>query len=381
MAQEFERRFLLDTEPQWLAGRRRVSVGGGLEAEIVSGVEPGNSIARVAFSSERESREFLPPGWLGPELTGEERSASRPPFSATAYRLKRRERVDDGIRRVAADRAEQALSELTGAQSGGELAEAIHSARKDMKKLRALLRLVREPLGKEFFRAENRRYRDAARLLSRSRDAEVKLETLGALRERFGDELPAEPVGAWCQALATERDEIVEAGGGEAAERIERVIEMIGAGRDEVRDWPLRGDSWKLIGPGLRRGYGKGRRGLKQARREPSADNVHQWRKRVKDLWYQLRLVRMAWPGLLGETTDRAHELADLLGDHHDLTVLAEDLARRADLASREELAALIERRQTQLLDAALELGARLFAEKPRAFSARIEGYWDAWRG
>jgi CHAD domain-containing protein len=394
MAQEFERRFLLDTELEWLAGRRRVSVGSGLEAEIVHGVELGDLIARVEFPSEQASREFLPPGWLGREVTGDGRysnqrlpSEGKPPSGnggggkgkAMAYRFKRRERVDVGIRRIAAGRAEDALAELAGARSGDGLAEAVHAARKDMKKLRAVLRLVRKPLGEEFFRTENHRYRDAARLLSQSRDAEVKLETLGALRERLGDELPDDPARDWCAALEAEREEIAGAGG-EAAERIERAVAAIGAGRDEIREWPLRGDSWKLIAPGLRRSYRQGRRGMRLTRRDPSTDNVHQWRKRVKDLWYQLRLVHRAWPQLLGETADRAHELADLLGDHHDLALLAEDLAGRDDLGQRDQLAALIERRQVELLESALDLGARLFAEKPKAFGARVEGYWRAWR-
>jgi CHAD domain-containing protein len=390
MAQEIERRFLLDTEPQWLAGRRLVSVGAGLEAEIVPGAGPGHPvIARVSFPSEQASREFLPPGWLGREVAGAERDASQRLSSALkprrgsdkvggmGYRLKRSERVDDGIRRIAAARADHALHELAAAQSGADFAEAIHSARKDMKKLRAVLRLVREPLGKTRFRAESRRYRDAARLLARSRDAEVKLETLAALRERFGTELPGAAASAWRQLLEAERDEVAGAAG-EAPARVEQAIATIAAGRERIAEWALSGDSWKLIGPGLRRGYRQGRRELKRTQREPSADNVHRWRKRVKDHWYQLRLLRKAWPQLLDETAGRAHELADLLGDHHDLTVLAEDLAGRPNLASREQLTALIERRQGELLEFALDLGARLFAEKPKAFSARLEAYWLA---
>lgn len=397
MAQEIERRFLLDTEPEWLAERQRVSVGSGLEAEVVHQAgSTGPVVARVVFPSEQASREFLPPGWLGREVTGDEHHPGQVPASsaepprrggesgkgkAMGYRLKRRERVDDGIRRIAAGRADHALRELAAARSGADFAEAIHAARKDMKKLRAVLRLVRKPLGKEFFREESYRYRDAARLLSQSRDAEVKLETLGSLRERYDEEVPAEPARDWCAALEAERDEIASAGEGEAAKRIERAITMIAAGRDEIARWSLRGDSWELIGPGLRRSYRRGRRGLKRTRRDPSADNVHRWRKRVKDHWYQLRLVRKAWPQLLDETVERAHQLADLLGDHHDLTVLAEDLAGRTALASGEELTVLIERRQGELLNAALDLGTRLFAEKPKAFSARVEAYWSAWRG
>jgi hypothetical protein len=80
---------------------------------------------------------------------------------------------------------------------------------------------------------------------------------------------------------------------------------------------------------------------------------------------------------------DRAHDLSDLLGDHHDLAVLREDAEGRAGLLRREtidSLDELIEQRQTELLDDALAVGEELYAEKPKKFAARIEGYWTEWR-
>jgi CHAD domain-containing protein len=120
---------------------------------------------------------------------------------------------------------------------------------------------------------------------------------------------------------------------------------------------------------------------MKRASADSSDENVHQWRKRAKDLWYQLRIVRDAWPALLGETIDQAHELTDLLGDHHDLAVLADDLRSRGDLDDRGAFEDAIEKRQHELLGAALGIGRRLYAEKPKAFKRRIKRYWRAWRG
>jgi CHAD domain-containing protein len=300
-------------------------------------------------------------------------------MSSRVYRLRTNEGAVAGVRRIAGGRAEKALERLRGIDEG-ELASAIHGARKDLKKLRGVLRLVRDELGKKAFKGEEQRYRHAARLLSGSRDAEVKLETLLALCHRFAD-LPGSTASRWEGMLETERDELAAAMREESEGRIARAIDTIKGGQEAIGQWPLRTDSWPLVGPGLAKSYRDGRRAMKRAAADPSADNVHAWRKRAKDLWYQLRIVRDAWPELLGETVDQAHELTDLLGDHHDLAVLADDLRSRDDLGDRGAFEDAIEKRQQELLAAARAIGRRLYAEKPTAFKRRIKRYWRAWRG
>lgn len=298
-----------------------------------------------------------------------------------SYRLKGKESPTEGIQRIALGRAEKAAEELNEARNGGDFAGSVHAARKDLKKLRGVLRLVREELGEKVYRAENRRYRDAGRRLAQSRDAEVKAETLSALRERFGDELPAELADAWLAALERERDEIVErASNGDSASHIAETIATIEAGWEAISAWPLEDDSWELVEAGLLRSYRRGRRAMKRTRSDPVAENVHEWRKRTKDLWYQLRVLRDAWPPVISETAEQAHELADLLGDHHDLAVLAEDLTAREIGGDRDPVRDAIDRRQRELLKCAFEVGERLFAEKPKAFGSRFESYWLAWR-
>jgi CHAD domain-containing protein len=295
-----------------------------------------------------------------------------------SYRLKTKEAPSEGLRRIALGRTEKAVERLDGVE-GDELAGAIHGARKDLKKLRGALRLVRYELGKKKFKAESRRYRDAGRLLSGSRDAEVKLETLTHLHHR-SPHLPDQAVERWEGMLETERDELAASARDDRNGQVAAAIEAVEKGQGRIRQWPLRTDSWALVGPGLSRTYGDGRQALKRVLADASAENVHAWRKRAKDLWYQLRIIRDAWPELLGETIDQADELADLLGDHHDLAVLATDLGTRTDLGDHAAFEGAIEHRQGELLDAALDLGRRLYAEKPKAFRRRLKRYWLAWR-
>jgi CHAD domain-containing protein len=295
------------------------------------------------------------------------------PDQSRSYRLKPGEGAAAGLRRIAAGRAERALERLRDAE-GERLADSIHGARKDLKKLRAVLRLVGAELGKKALRRESRRYRDAGRLLSGSRDAEVKLNTLVALRHRFGAAFPGEAASGWQDELERERAELAErtSGGGPVAAE---AAAAIAAGGDRIADWSLEADSWALVGPGLRRTYRSGRRRLRRTAAEPSDENVHELRKRVKDLWYQLRILQDSWPAVLGATVEEAHGMAEALGDHHDLAILREDLQGRG-IGEQRVFEQLIERRQRELLDQAMETGRRLYAEKPKPFGRRVEAYW-----
>lgn len=302
-------------------------------------------------------------------------------MSGRVYRLKGKEGAAEGIRRIALGRAGKAIEELDAGSGAEDLADSIHEARKDLKKLRAVVRLVRVELGDDLYRAENGRYRDAGRRLARSRDAEVKVETLNLLRERCGQDLPPDLLAAWLVALEGERDEIVERHSGDQGESaLAEARAAIAGGQEEIARWPLDDDSWQLVEAGLLSSYRGGRRAMKSACAEPTGASVHEWRKRTKDLWYQLRILSDAWRPVLAESADQAHQLAELLGDHHDLTVLAEDLSGRELVGDREAITDVIERRQEELFEEAAEVGVRLFAEKPKAFGRRMEAYWLAWR-
>lgn len=298
-----------------------------------------------------------------------------------AYRLRADESPSEGMRRVARGRAERAIGHLREAERAADPAAEIHAARKDLKKLRAVARLLRGQLGEAGYRAENARYREAGRLLSASRDAEVKLATLEALRERFAAALPAGATEQWLALLVAERDRAsVEARGGSSTS-VGTALELIEEGRDWIELWPLRSDSWKLVGPGLRRAYRRGRKAMLGAAVQPGGESLHEWRKRVKDLSYQLRILRDATPDSLAGCVGWADELAEALGDHHDLALLREDLCAR-DLPSvpAPAIEAAIAARQAELAVAAFDLGEKLYARRPRAFLRELRSGWKRHR-
>jgi CHAD domain-containing protein len=283
-----------------------------------------------------------------------------------AYRLREGEPLPEELRRVARGRIDHAIDELRG-KTDSTPEEAVHEARKDMKKLRALLRLARGELGNETFARENACFRDAARELAGTRDADVMLETLGAL------DLPAALGSELRKAIQAER-EGAGPDGREAAAR--GAVAMLKEARKRVDDWPLERDSFEALAGGVERTYRRGRRTLRAARDEPTAEALHEWRKRVKDLWYHHTLLRELWPPVMRAVGDDAHELSDRLGDDHDLVVLAAWV--RGHLEADPEFSEAVIRRRGELQDEAFALGARLYVDKPSAYVRRFERLWSA---
>jgi hypothetical protein len=120
----------------------------------------------------------------------------------------------------------------------------------------------------------------------------------------------------------------------------------------------------------MSRTYGDGRAAMRAARKDPSTEALHDWRKRVKDLWYEERLITAAWPPLLEASSSELKVLSELLGDDHDLAVLAEHLPELPP--GLEDLPEIIDARRGELQDEAFRLGARIYAEAPKAYTARV---------
>ena len=96
-----------------------------------------------------------------------------------AYRIKLSETPQQALRRAGLEQIERAYSAISPARkTGGETGRSIHETRKCLKRIRALLRLVRPGIDDDDFRRENARYRDIARMLSPERDADILPETL-----------------------------------------------------------------------------------------------------------------------------------------------------------------------------------------------------------
>jgi CHAD domain-containing protein len=283
-----------------------------------------------------------------------------------AYRLKSKESLPEGLARAARGRIDHAIDELRG-KTDSTPEEAVHAARKDLKKLRALVRLARGELGESIFARENRAFRDAGRELAAARDSDVMLDTLDAL------ELPAGPGWDLRKAIQAHR---ARNGGGGRHTAAAGVVSMLREAHRRVDDWPLEDDSFRALRDGLESTYRRGRRDFKAVQANASVEALHEWRKRVKDLWYHHSLLCALWPPVMEAVGDEAHQLADRLGDDHDLAVLADWIREHTDAGP--EFFDAVDRRRAELQAEAITLGARLYADKPKAYVRRLRRLWRA---
>ena len=253
----------------------------------------------------------------------------------------------------------------------------VHDARKRCKKVRALARLVRGAIGPSGFDSVNRPVREAAAELSPMRDAHAILATFDRLlasHQVFG------AFGAVRLELQRRADEASPDAAAGAA-RIARAIELLWQARDASQEWRLH--DARVLERGLRRIYGRGRRAMVASRSGGDVDARHEWRKREKDLWYATRLLADAAPSVLTGLQTRLDELAEALGDDHDLAVLSELLRSQPDAfggqAEADRAAALADSTAVDLQSRAYRLGATLYAEKPTPYGRRVGGYWQLW--
>jgi CHAD domain-containing protein len=294
------------------------------------------------------------------------RGRQAPRADPHGFRLLAGEPPAHGLRRVAVGQLELASRRLDGRKVGpGD----VHEARKSLKRLRALLRVARPYLPGEVYRRENVTFRDVGRELSGARDARVLLETLEKITPDIDG--AARPFARLHEQLEREAARSADA----APPDLKRPLVDAQA---RAAALPLPSDGGpELLVLGIERIYRRGRKALKRARKHPDPERRHELRKRAKDLWHAGQLLRSVDPKRMRKLRRRAHRLADLLGDDHDLAVLRERALAQPDLLAPgelETLTALIDQRQSELQKAAMKCAARTYRRKPKKLARKLAG-------
>lgn len=290
-----------------------------------------------------------------------------------SYELRADETLGDGIRRIVCRQIEDAIRASKAKQNGK--GSPVHETRKHLKKARAALRLARGEINRDVWKREDRCLGKVGQLISEVRDAEVRLQTVRQLREfARGKKRSFQQTE---ELLSFELDSFLAAFSEWPLEADKRLSQTLG----RIRDWPLNDLNCKRLRRNAQRTYQRGRRTLKVATKKTSTKNLHTFRKRAKELWYQLRLLRPLAPAVFKELYDELKKLGECLGQVHDLAFVAQRLSSIGPARKQggRVLNALIETRTRELERQAIALGERFYAERPRQFARRISQYFSEW--
>lgn len=302
--------------------------------------------------------------------------------------------IDEGpgpsVRRIAQHQLARIDAALTNIEDPDE---GIHEARKAMKRLRAVIRLVRDAAGRAAYREENVVLRDTARRLAPARDGYVLVETLEMLRGQYAGLLAPDAFASTHDWLSDRHRSARTRVVGDRQLMADTLV-TVRTARRRFANWvpsergpgPLAARpvpvGYAPIGKGLARTYRRGRVAMQHAYDTGAAPAFHQWRKRVKYLRYQLETLTPLYPELIAAQAAELDRLGQLLGVEHDLAVLDGVVTTHhdatADDRERTMLIVLIRRARYELQWEARPIGVAMYRETPAAFARRIEGYWDA---
>ena len=287
-----------------------------------------------------------------------------------AFRLKLREPLREGLKRVFCEEIDSALHMCQ--HPAKERGVTVHEVRKHLKKLRAAIRLAIGAVGKNCHAEEDRCVRNIGRLVSDLRDAQVRLQTFIQLRDKAAKNSERQLFPLTGELLLLERESFSAAFAGWQKEAIPQLENV----KARLMAWTLDGLTWKQICNAVCKIYRRGQRALAKVIDDPEPEDFHAWRKRVKDVWYELRILQPLNRTVLEEMAHDAELLGELLGSEHDLNFLWARLEKEsADEALADELAQLqkmITKRCKRLRRDVLELGRRFYAEPSKAFGKRI---------
>ena len=295
-----------------------------------------------------------------------------------SYHLKSKERPSQGLKRIFREEIDSALRLCRHPPK--QRGVTVHETRKHLKKTRAALRLAAAEAGKDRHAREDRSLSQIAKLVSDLRDAHVRWQTFTRIREDMHGHSAAHPFPKIEELLSMERESFSAAFAGWQ----KQAIPELEAAKKRLSGWPLDDTTWKEVCGAVAKSYRRGRNTLGDVVKKQSPETFHEWRKEVKRLWYQLRLLQPLNRVVLEKIAGDAKALGELLGLDHDFAFLLARLDQEQnDSALRPEHAALqklIRKRSWKLQRDATELGRRFYAEPPKAFAKRISIFMEDWK-
>jgi CHAD domain-containing protein len=294
------------------------------------------------------------------------------------FRLRPTESIADGLRRIAREELSSISTHLDGATP--PRADAIHEIRKSVKKTRAILHLVGADNGRGLAKSAKRLHAINCRL-SALRDADVMLETLQTLRIKDRGILNGRCFAHVHRRLSSHQQSVMKAARRKGTwQRVGQSVRKI---RQDAKHWKPTHRQFGSLAASIRLAHRRGRTARAHARKSQRAADFHEWRKQIKALWYELRLVEGSGPRIRRDVT-ALHRAEAWLGNEHNVVVLCDELSKdvpqghsRIDL---DRVRLVGDRYQCELRTKALASTTRIYARAPREYVNSVRREWKKWQ-
>jgi len=255
----------------------------------------------------------------------------------------------------------------------------IHEVRQHLKKNRALLRLVRDT--HDSYDRENKFYRDEARKIAPLRHAEAKIEALDLIQQQYSERIYKKAFAEIRIQLEEHRDKEVEKALTEK-HLLQDIYQNLEPKCEKMETFYNGSFSFKTIGSGIKRVYKRGKKAHEKAMDSKSASNLHELKKRITYLQFQLGTINPIWPKVLSAWQEELNELSAYLSSYRDLTMLHEYLQENNKQSDTEDgaylLGTLIEGHRDQLRKHAILLGTKLYHLSAKDFVGLLEIAWES---
>ncbi len=296
------------------------------------------------------------------------RSRPRIPLPGGKLRLPRRRPLREGILN-AFSRILQ-VARRSARSAAEDPVASVHEYRKALRRARAVVSLLRPSLGKPASSGLARHLRGAFAVTGAFRDADILLATLRGLPQEPEDELARHAIEVTLE-LEQRRTRV------ETSEALQSGLQPLAALPAALEVTLDPEFSANDLERGLARSRRRERQALGRARESGSDEDLHEWRKRVKELRYQTELLASTGSRELKKREKALGQLAQELGEVTDRILLIREIERRQKEGTIPPARALVDGIRKLTADRSgrmLERGADLFEHDPRVFARQVIG-------
>jgi len=279
--------------------------------------------------------------------------------------LKNKESAGEDIKRIIIEQIDKASGHLEK-DINEKFDESVHEIRKCIKRIRAAVRLIRDDTGKDLYRQENYFFRDINRNLSEIRSIAVIIETLN----NIGSNDLNNDFKTLINHFSDLKDKIIYTLCAQE-HRLTRVSGMLQEGKERTGLLPVKENNIGILLGGFTRIFNQCLKCMLIAKNEPVTANLHEWRKKVKYLYYQVQILKPVLPDDFLIYESQLDNLSDYLGMDHDLAELEYSLAGNPDVAGRKDkscsIMSAVDKSRQEKQTALFVIADEIFGEKLKA--------------